>query len=237
MNITIKRLCVIIFVVLHVPFLTVAQTPAQSIVINAGISGNNTEDLLARIDKDCLSYKPDLTILMVGTNDMLNDNKYIPIKQYIKNLNEVIDLVKATKSHLLIMNILPVYSPYLLSRHPKEFYEPDGVPERIKQVNNVIKEVAEEQNIYFLDIHHIFKTAGNIGLDKNSLIQNKMNSDRTDGVHPTADGYRVIAVALYTMIKSIGIAHKKVICFGDSITFGFGSKTSYPDYLKVLLND
>lgn len=219
------------------PFLTVAQSADRSIVINAGVSGNNTEDILSRIDKDCLSLSPDLTILMIGTNDMLNENKSIPIEQYKENLNRIINLIQSAKSQVLLMNILPVYQPYLLSRHPKEFYKPAGVLEKIRKANNIISEVAREQHIHFLDMHHIFDKVGNIGLAENSLIQNMVNSGRTDGVHPTSDGYRLMAVALYMMIRNKGIPHKKVVCFGDSITFGFGSKINYPDYLRALFQD
>src|SRR5882757_8309127 len=44
-------------------------------VFNAGVSGNNTNNLLARLQTDCLSHNPTLTILMAGTNDM-NNGKY-----------------------------------------------------------------------------------------------------------------------------------------------------------------
>ena len=52
-------------------------------IINSGIGGNNTVDLLKRIDKDCLAYKPDLTILMIGTNDM-NSQKHVLLPEYEK---------------------------------------------------------------------------------------------------------------------------------------------------------
>ncbi len=233
----IKYSCIIIFIVLFTPVLGAAQSIGHSIVINAGIPGNNTKDLLARMNKDCLSHLPDLTILMIGTNDMLNNNKYIPLEVYKQNLNKIIDLIQAANSQVLIMNILPVYEPYLLRRHPKEFYKPEGVSCRIKQVNNVIKEIAEEQSVYFLDIYHIFNKVGNVGLDQNSLIQNRANSKRRDGVHPTMDGYRVLAVTLYTMILNKKIPHHRIVCFGDSITFGSGSPISYPEYLVALLNN
>jgi lysophospholipase L1-like esterase len=73
-------------------------------VINSGIGGNNSIDLLERIDKDCLSHQPALTILMVGTNDM-NSKKYVPIKDFEKNLRSIIDKILKIKSQLLLMNL------------------------------------------------------------------------------------------------------------------------------------
>lgn len=85
---------------------SIAQQPTEPFVINAGIGGNNTKDLLERINKDCLAYHPDLTVLMIGTNDM-NSMKYIPIDEYEKNLRKIIDLILKSKSQVLLMNILP----------------------------------------------------------------------------------------------------------------------------------
>jgi lysophospholipase L1-like esterase len=38
---------------------------------NAGIGGNTTPDMLARLDTDVLAYNPDVMFLMAGTNDIL----------------------------------------------------------------------------------------------------------------------------------------------------------------------
>lgn len=205
-------------------------------VINSGVGGNNTKDLLARIDSDCISYKPDLTILMVGTNDM-NSVKYIPLDQYKANLEKIIDILLKAKSKVLLMNILPLYEPYLLTRHPKSFYAPEGPAGRLKAVNKVIRQVAQEKHVSFLDVNHIFAAIGNIGLDESSYIRNMANSKMTDGIHPTPDGYRAIAIAVYEKIINDNLPHERVVCFGDSITKGDGSidNKSYPAYLKKLL--
>lgn len=214
-----------------------AQGSSQLQVINSGIGGNNTKDLLDRIDKDCLAYKPDLTVLMIGTNDM-NSKKYVPIEQFEKNLQTIIDIILKSQSQVLLMNILPNYEPYLLTRHPEKFYGELGPSGRLAQVNAVIKKVALEKKVYFLDIHHIFNKAGNIGLDSSSLIQNEANSNKTDGLHPTPEGYRIIGIAVYDFILNKKLPHNKIVSFGDSITLGGGkiNNESYPAYLTKLLS-
>jgi len=84
---------------------------------------------------------------------------------------------------------------------------------------------------------HIFERAGNIGKDKDSLIQNELNSGKTDGVHPTAEGYRLMGVVVYDCIIQQKLPQKRIVCFGDSITHGDGGTEghSYPAYLKKLL--
>lgn len=215
--------------------------PAQNIenpnVFNAGVGGNNTVDLLNRIEKDCLALKPKLTILMVGTNDM-NSVKYVPLKDYEKNLDTMAKMITRSGSKLLMMTILPVYEPDLLTRHPSAFYEPEGVSGRRKQVNEVIRRVSKKYRADFLDLALRFDAIGKIGTGKDSLIQNEANSNKRDGIHPTANGYRFIALSVYDYITQRQLPLSDIVCFGDSITKGDGSidRDSYPAYLKKLLS-
>ena len=205
-------------------------------VVNAGVGGNNTLDLLERIEKDCLSHNPGLTVLMVGTNDM-NSRKYVPIEEYEKNLTRIIQLILQSGSKILLMNLLPVYEPYLLTRHDPKFYQPEGHSARLKEMNDRIHKTADEQGVPFLDLHSVFQKAGNVGLDKSSWIKNEANSNTADGLHPTPEGYRVIGVLVYQHVVSNNLKAEKIVCFGDSITRGDGSmdKDSYPAWLKKLL--
>jgi lysophospholipase L1-like esterase len=202
-------------------------------IINAGIGGNNTEDLLKRIDTDCLAHHPDLTILMIGTNDM-NSRKYIPLPAYEKNLRTIVSTIK---NKILLMSILPAYEPYLFTRHPQTFYGPEGHSGRKQQVNEIIKKVADDYHQSFLDMDHIFQRIGNVGLDPDSLIRNEANSKKTDGIHPTPEGYRTMAVAIFEYLVQKQLPVNRIVCFGDSITFGDGGTEgkSYPAYLKRLL--
>ena len=210
----------------------ISQSP---FILNSGIGGNNTVDLLARIDKDCLFHAPDMTILMIGTNDM-NSRKYIPLPEYEKNLKTIIEKIIGVKSRIMLMTILPVYEPYLYTRHPQTFYGDEGHVGRKKKVNETIKKLADEYKLEMLDMHHIFEKVGNIGEETFSLIQNMANAKKEDGVHPTPDGYRIMAVAIYQKLLSLNVPYQKLVCFGDSITFGGGKYTnSYPGFLKELL--
>ncbi|MCH5718527.1 SGNH/GDSL hydrolase family protein [Niabella hibiscisoli] len=206
-------------------------------VINAGIGGNNTVDLLKRIEKDCLAHRPRLTILMAGTNDM-NSVKHVPLADYEKNLSVIAGRITASGSHLLMMTILPAYEPYLLTRHPAAFYQPEGVVgRRRRQVNDTIRKVAQQYKAVLLDIEQRFMAVGKVGTGRDSLIRNEQNANITDGIHPTANGYRFMALAVYDCIVYNQLPTSSIVCFGDSITRGDGSndKDSYPGYLNQLL--
>ncbi|TCD03701.1 SGNH/GDSL hydrolase family protein [Pedobacter psychroterrae] len=209
-----------------------AGNDGDLVIINAGIGGNTTKDLLGRVEKDCYLHKAELTILMAGTNDM-NSVKYIPLKQYEQNMRELAKGILARKSKLIMMTILPCHEPDLLTRHPAAFYEPEGVAGRRKQVNDVIKKIAADYKAHLIDLEHLFNAIGKISDDKDSLLKNLANSNKRDGIHPTANGYRFIAVSVYDYILDHKIPYHKTVCFGDSITKG--DAENYPGYLKALL--
>jgi lysophospholipase L1-like esterase len=225
---------------LTVPVLSSAENEAEQtdiFLINSGVSGNNTIDMLARLEKDCLAHKPDLTILKAGTNDM-NSKKYIPLEQYEKNMREMIRRIQDNDGKVLLLTILPVHESYLFMRHPKKFYGNEGHAGRKAALNDTIKKLGKDFRQPVLDLHHIFEKTGNIGEEQSSLIQNMANSNKTDGLHPTPDGYRVMAVAIYEFIIQRKLSHQRIVCFGDSITAGDGGTEgkSYPAYLKRLLS-
>jgi len=213
------------------------QVQEKPVIINAGVGGNTTIDLLARIDKDCLSHKPDFTILMIGTNDM-NSKKYIPLPEYGENLRKIVGMILGVGSQIMLMTILPVYEPHLYTRHEKSFYGEEGHKGRKEKVNEVIKRVADDYKLHFLDMHRVFDKVGNISEESSSLLQNTLNSQKTDGVHPTPDGYRTMAVAIYEALIRTHVPYNRLVCFGDSITNGGGGVDgkSYPGYLKKLLD-
>jgi lysophospholipase L1-like esterase len=215
----------------------VVTATAPSLIINAGVNGNTTTNLLKRIDTDCLVHKPELVIMMVGTNDM-NNGKFVAPDKYKTNLEQLSDKILESGSKLLMMSILPFYEPYLLTRHPAEFFQPEGPAGRRTQVNAIIKSVAEKKKASFLDIGILFEKVGKIGLEPDSLLRNEANVGKTDGVHPTQNGYRFLALAVYQHIIYNNLPTGRIVCFGDSITKGDGSvdKESYPAYLNKLLS-
>jgi lysophospholipase L1-like esterase len=220
------------------PELFAREYKAEVKVINAGIGGNNTIDLLKRLETDCLSHHPDLVIIMVGTNDALNSFKSVSDKDYEANLNSLVKKINQAGSKVLLLTIPPIYEPYLLLRHPASFYGTEGPTVKRNKINEIIKSVSTTNHTYFLDTGGFIDKIGKVGVDKDSLIRNVLNSNNKDGVHPTATGYRFIALSIFNFISSQKQVFRSIVCYGDSITFGDGSidKESYPSYLKKLLN-
>ncbi|MEO5997628.1 MAG: SGNH/GDSL hydrolase family protein [Chitinophagaceae bacterium] len=212
------------------------------LVVNAGINGNNTTDLVGRVDKAVLQQSPQLVIMMIGTNDMLNTRNILSLKAYEDNYETLLNILTKQAS-VLVMTIPPVNSSYIIMRKPELKFSENGPTNRVDSANHIIKRLAAKFNCQLIDLNNILMACGGSDTNKQSLFQNEANSGTPDGVHPTADGYRVMATAVYQNIVRSYPAVKKIVCFGDSITYGYnvdgGGTTdgqSYPALLKKMLN-
>lgn len=222
--------------------LTGCSTPYQ--IQNKGVAGNNSSDLVKRVDAAVVALQPDLVILLVGTNDMMNSKKMIPLESFIQNYQQLVQRIKTTGADLVLLSIPPVDTGYIFQRHPRNAYDVDP-NEKIRRANETIRQLTvSNKGLYFFDLYEMFVKEGSPNRTNESLIVNEQNLGKPDGVHPTREGYTKMAESLYAYLKEKKLLKKnrKLICFGDSITFGAfmeGAGTtegdSYPAQLKRLL--
>ncbi|WP_282165539.1 SGNH/GDSL hydrolase family protein [Cellulophaga baltica] len=216
---------------------------AQAQVINAGVSGNTTSNLLNRLEHDVLEQQPDVVIIMVGTNDMLNSKKMISYSTYEENLSTLIKAIKNRSTKVLLVAPPTVDSTYLFERHDRKlFRELPNV--KLDTVRTVMMRLANEFNVDFVDVYQEFVNLDLPQHNEDLVIRNEKNSARKDGVHLTALGYKMLAQSIFTALESNDLLQKnqKIICFGDSLTFGAGFKKggsvigeSYPAVLQKLI--
>ncbi|WP_405296617.1 GDSL-type esterase/lipase family protein [Algibacter sp. Ld11] len=209
-------------------------------VINAGVGGNTTVNLLSRLEKDVLSEKPDLVILMVGTNDMVNSRKMISYKTYRKNLKKLVKSIKKNGSDMLLMSSPRVDSVYLYERHNKALFT-HAPNEKLNKTREIVSKIARKKKVHFLDIYQAFSDLNLPKHNEDLFIRNAMNSNARDGVHPTALGYRFIGELVFQYLKNNKLLDRnnKIVCFGDSITNGSGVKDkadAYPGILTSLIS-
>ena len=216
---------------------------ADSLVINSGVPNENTRHLLQRVDADVIARQPDLVILMIGANDTIESTDLVPLEEYRENLRKLVTKIKSIGTEVILLTLPLCYEPYLYTRHTPDSYGEFSPNNRIITANGFIREVAAQTSCHVVDISYYFEKLGQVGENKMSLVMNVINSGDTDGVHPTADGYRLIASLIHQYMGLKNINFNKIICFGDSITFGArmeGQGTvyglSYPAQLRNLLN-
>ena len=68
-------------------------------VINKGINGSTTTDMLVRFDKDVLTFTPDKTFIMGGTNDLLSNRA---LSSILSNIELMIKDLKSINSSIIV---------------------------------------------------------------------------------------------------------------------------------------
>ncbi len=216
---------------------------SKTLIINAGINGNNTAELLQRIHRDVFAHQPQLVVLMVGTNDMLNGNNRLSLQEYEANYQMLIDTI-IPRSGLIIMTIPPVNDSYIIQRDPvftNASIKPD---EKVQAANQIIYKLAQSNQLTLVDLYRILSACGGSVETNECLFRNESNAGIADGVHPTEAGYQVIAAAVFQAIQTVMPQAEKIVCFGDSITFGYevegrGTNTGdcYPGILQRIFDE
>ena len=210
-------------ILLLVLSMLIRSLPVIAQVINEGVGGNTTKDLLVRIDRDVIDLNPDLVIVMVGTNDMLNSRKMVSYSDYTSNLELLVKKMLYADCKVILMSPPPVDSVYLFTRHERSLFT-QAPNVKIDSVGMIAATVAKLHNAFFFDLNAQFKDLNLPRHNEDLFINNERNSGKTDGVHPTALGYQFIAENVFLFLKENKLlkSENKIVCVGDSITMGSG---------------
>jgi len=141
--------------------------------INAGLSGETTAGGLARIDW-VLRQPIDIFVLELGANDGLRG---LPLDQTRKNLQGIIDKVKAKYPKVKIVMTGMMVPPNMGTKYSNEF-------------KVIYPELAKKNNATLMP----FLLEGVAGDEK---------LNQADGIHPTAKGHEVVARKLGDIIAKI----------------------------------
>jgi len=84
-------------------------------VINRGVNGEESREMLARFERDVFPEKPDLVIWQVGSNSVLRDR---PLTEVPAPLNRGLKLLREHGADVVLMN--PQYAPKVFTKHDVE---------------------------------------------------------------------------------------------------------------------
>jgi lysophospholipase L1-like esterase len=152
-----------------------SQYYARRDALNLGLSGDKTQHVLWRLDNGNLAgLEPKVIVLMIGTNNISSDAT--SVAQVADGVTAVVNKLRDRLPHarLLLLAVLPT------EEHPG--------PKRgnILQVNQIIRRLADEQHVFWLDFGYRYVASD--GTISQSLMH--------DYVHLTAQGYRIWAESM-----------------------------------------
>lgn len=163
--------------------------PGRRVWINQSISGERTEGLLARLNL-LADNDVEAVFLMIGINDLIwgkTDN------EIVANYKEIVRRLKAEhpNTQIVVQSILP-HSGENSTWESRDKLA--ALPsDRIVSMNSTLRNIAAENDAYYLDLYPIFVTG-----------DGKLRPDlTTDGLHLNRQGYLVwrSAIALYAQLE------------------------------------
>jgi acyl-CoA thioesterase-1 len=151
----------------------IQQAGKQGKVVNAGVSGETSAGGLSRIDW-VLRQPVDIFILELGANDGLRG---LPVEQTKKNLQAIIDKVKAKspKAKIVIAGML---------------VPPNMGPEYSEQFKKIFPELAKRNDATLIP----FLLQDVAGISK---------LNQADGIHPNPEGHKIVANNVYKILSPL----------------------------------
>ncbi len=148
--------------------------------VNRGISGQVTDEMLARVEADVVALKPAAMLLLGGTNDI---GRGVALTTIENNLKAIAELAQSHGIRPIIASVLPV-SADRLPTHPLE---------ATRALNAWIKNLCSQRDYIYVDYYAATADpSGNLRADLSD-----------DGLHPNGLGYRVMApIALAAIEKA-----------------------------------
>lgn len=146
-------------------------------ILNRGVRGERTDQILKRLDRDALSIRPDAVILLAGVNDLYQG---APSEWVEQNLQSMYERIRATGIPVLACTILPYNNA-----------TPD-VRRRMEEVNRWIEHYSRERQMGYCDTFTALQHPDKPG----SLL------GTPDGLHPDRETYRRMGETIHTCLKS-----------------------------------
>ena len=155
----------------------------NKLVINSGVGGYTTNDIIKRFRNLIEQYNPDKLFLMIGTNDIGDGTSKEDI---IKNIDEIISMIKEKEPDTKIY--LETIYPVNLDKRKQDKRRNNKI---ISDINKELEKYCKDNDVVFIDIYsHL--------VDENDNLKSEYTED---GLHVNDFGYEVITTILKTYIE------------------------------------
>ena len=156
-------------------------------VVNAGVGGDTSTRMLARLDRDVLARRPRVVLIMAGLNDaawvdpgpVARTAPRVAEDEYEKNLTEIVARVKKAGASPVLLTPNPMTRAYKYQNMP--FYQENDMNDGLAPYVDVVRRVSRVTGACLVDVFGDWQP------------RREVRAWIPDGLHPNAEGHRRIA--------------------------------------------
>lgn len=164
-------------------------------VVRAGVAGNTTEQMLARLPDLLTTHKPEYVTIEASVNDARADLN-VSTATTIANLTSMIDLARAAGAIPIIITAAPI--------DPVWYNSPSytvASAAKVVTTNASVRSLATSKRVLMVDMYKVL-------LDKVGIL--------VDGIHPNDTGHDLWGQAIAQVILKQIVTNKQTIIASDS---------------------
>jgi lysophospholipase L1-like esterase len=143
--------------------------------VDRGISGQTTPQMLIRFRPDVIALKPQVVVILAGTNDIAGNTGPMTLEMIEDNLSSMAELAKVHGIKVVLSSVMPVCD-YI---RPQTEHRPPG---KIIALNEWIKEYVAKNKLVYLDYYSAM-------IDDQKMLKKEITYD---GLHPNEAGYAIM---------------------------------------------
>lgn len=152
--------------------------PAVTLVHNAGVPGNTTAQMRARLGRDVLAYRPGVLFVLGGTNDV---GRGIARSTTIANLRAIVETARSRGIRVFLLTIPPDSFPSLVTR--------------VRALNAAIRSLASAEHVALVDIYPPLASAAGLYVPEYTV----------DGLHFSNRGTALVARTVRLRLAGLGL--------------------------------
>jgi len=143
--------------------------------LNRGIGGQTTPQMLLRFFQDVVELKPKVVVINGGTNDIAGNTGPSSIEMIEHNLEAMAEIAEAHGIRIVLTSVTPAFDyPW------RKGLEPAG---KVVALNAWIKDLCAKR-------HYVYADYFTPMADEKQGMKDGLS---VDGIHPTAEGYKIMA--------------------------------------------
>ncbi|MBI2689511.1 MAG: hypothetical protein HYX27_24655 [Acidobacteria bacterium] len=159
--------------------------------VNRGISGQITGEMLGRMQADVIANKPAAMLILAGTNDIARG---VSVETIQNNLKMIADLCEKHAIRAIFASILPT-SDHHKDANPRFEMTKTRPNSVIRELNQYLAGMCQKRGFTYLNYFDAM-------MDPSGQLKAELAND---GLHPNAEGYRVMApLAQAAIEKTLG---------------------------------